>query len=122
MSMFHAAMSASVIGLPSFGASAAMAADPKARTSPAASVLRVKMLDLPVAADTPAREAVVVLVGEHQRVGDWLLGLAAQRDELLAQRLSVAGLIPRSALQHGGLAVPAPRHLEAHERLRMHGA
>src|SRR3954471_12766365 len=106
VAMSQAAMSAPVIGLPSFGVSAATAADAKANTKPTASVLRVNMFDLPVAADAPAREAVVVLVGERQRAGDRLFGLTTRRDEFLAQRLRVSGLIPRAALQHGGLAVP----------------
>src|SRR6185369_5632501 len=110
----QAAISASVIGLPSFGVSAATATGQNVRTSEAASkVLRVYMLDLPGAADAPAREAVVVLVGEPERVGDRFLGFTPCRHEVLAQRLRVAGLVPGAALQHGGLAVPAPRHAEA---------
>src|SRR5437762_2239883 len=117
----QAAISASVIGLPSFGASAAIATEPNGRTSAAASkVLRVNMLDLPGAADAPAREAVVVLIGEPERVRHRFLGLAPGRDEVLPQRLCIAGLIPGAALQHGGLAVPAPRHVEARECLWMH--
>src|SRR4051812_12264966 len=116
----QAAISASVMGLPSFGVSAATATAPNVRTSEAASkILRVNMLDLPGAADAPAREAVVVLIGEAQRVGDGFLGLAPRRHEVLPQRLRVAGLVPGAALQYGGLAVPAPRHVEARERLGM---
>src|SRR6185295_9231730 len=117
----QAAISASVMGLPSLGVSAATAAAPSVRSSEAASkLLRVDMLDLPGAADAPACETVVVLVGECRRVRDRFLGLAPCRHEVLAQRLRVAGLVPGAALQHGGLAVPAPRHVEAGERLRMH--
>src|SRR6266550_2638682 len=77
MAMSQAAISASVIGLPSFGASAAIATEPNGRTSAAASkVLRVNMFDLPGAADAPAREAVVVLIGEPERVRHRFLGLA----------------------------------------------
>src|SRR5690349_18181027 len=118
--IFQATISASVIGLPSFGDSAATATEPSVTASEAASSeLRVDMLDLPVAADAPAGEAVVVLIGEGHRVGHRLLGLAARRDEVLAQWLRVAGLVPGPALQHGGLAVPAPGHVEAREGLRM---
>src|SRR5216117_1353340 len=78
----QAAMSASVIGLPSLGASACAATAPKATASAAARAdLCVDMLDLPFAVDAPARDAVVVLVGESNRA--WRpLGLAAPRDEL----------------------------------------
>src|SRR6478609_5486220 len=103
--IFQAAISASVIGLPSFGDSAATATEPSVTASETASSdLRVDMLDLPVAADAPAGEAVVVLIGEGHRVG---------------HRLRVSGLVPGAALQHGGLAVPTPRHVEAREGLRM---
>src|SRR3954469_21258504 len=103
----QAAMSASVMALPSFGVSAATATAPNARTSEAAiKLLRVDMLDLPAAADAPAREAVVVLIGEGGRIGDRFLGLAPRRHEVLAKRLRVAGLVPGAALQHGRLAVP----------------
>src|SRR4051794_31777707 len=85
--MSQAAISASVIGLPSFGVSAAIAAEPNGRTSAAANrVLRVNMLDLPVAADAPAGEAVVVLIGEGHRIGHRFLGLAPCHDEVLPQR------------------------------------
>src|SRR4026208_713623 len=117
----QAAISASGIALPRFGGSAAAATGPNVRTSKAASnVLRVNMLDLPGAADAPAREAVVVLIGEPQRVCDRFLGLAPRRPEVLPQWLRVAGPTPGTALQHGGLAAPAPRHVKARERLRMH--
>src|SRR5438046_146547 len=117
----QAAISASVMGLPSFGVSAAIATEPNGRTSAAASkVLRVNMFDLPGAADAPAREAVVVLIGEPERVRHRFLGLAPRGHKVLPQRLRVAGLVPGAALQHGGLAVPAPWHVEARECLRMH--
>ncbi len=61
-----------------------------------------------------------MLVREAERVLHRLLGLAALRDELGAQRLRVAGLVPGAALQHRGAAVPAPRHAEAGERLGQH--
>src|SRR5215203_1992473 len=116
----QAPISASVIGLPSFGVSAAIAAVNVSTSAAASKVLRVDMLDLPVAADAPACETVVVLIGECDRVRDRFLGLAPCRHEVLAQRLGVAGLVPGAALQHGGLAIPAPGHVEAGERLRMH--
>src|SRR5580692_10412262 len=92
MVMFQALMSASVIGLPSPGVSAAPAAlmvnPPIAKQSSAApaSNLRIDMLDLPFAVDAPAGEAVVVLVGEPEDVGHGL-GLAPLRHEIRAQRL-----------------------------------
>src|SRR4029079_2856553 len=87
----QAAMSASVIALPSFGVSAATAVARNVRTRDAASkLLRVNMLDLPAAADAPAGEAVVVLIGEAGRIDDRFLGLAPRRHEVLAKRLRVA--------------------------------
>src|SRR6516164_3007317 len=76
----------------------------------ATSGLRIDMLDLPFAVDAPAGDAVVMLVGERQRSWQRLGGLATRGDELRAQGLRVAGLVPCSALQDRGLAVPAPRH------------
>src|SRR5262245_18579194 len=116
----QAATSASVIGLPSFGDCASAAPAPTAATSSAGSrTLRVDMLDLPARVDAPAGEAVVMLVWEAERIGR-LLGLAARGDELGAQRLHVARFVPSAALDHHRLAVPAPRHAEARERLWMH--
>src|ERR1700693_5365709 len=69
--MFQALMSASEIGLPRPGVSAALAgpmASPSSATP--ASKLRIDMLDLPFAVDAPAGEAVVVLVGEPENVGN----------------------------------------------------
>src|SRR5262245_38265414 len=124
--MSQAAMSASAIGLPRPGlsASATLAASetlaPRRRASPAGSSrLCVDMLDLPLAVDAPAGEAVVVLVGEAERVGHRLLGLATHGDELGAGWLHAAGFIPGTALQHHRLAVPAPGHAEASEGFRM---
>src|SRR5262245_34432626 len=109
--MFQAVMSASLIGLPRPGDSAAAVGAPKVSTTARARTgLCIDMLDLPVALDAPARDAVVVLVGERQRGCHWLFGLAARGHELGASRLHVPGLVPGAALQHDRLAVPAPRH------------
>src|SRR5262245_34597180 len=117
--MFQAVMSASVIGLPRPGVSAAAVPAPKASTTARTRTgLHIDMLDLPVALNAPARDAVVVLVGERQRTRHRLLGLAAGGHELGARRLHIAALIPGPALQHDRLAVPAPRHTEAGERFR----
>src|SRR5215217_6049906 len=118
MVMSQALMSASLIGFPSpgFSAQAAPAANAAASSrTPATSGLRVDMLDLPLGVDAPAGEAVVVLIGERQGVADRRLGLAACRDEVGAQGLGVAGLVPGAALQHDRLAVPSPGHVEASE-------
>src|SRR5215510_9498050 len=120
--MFHAAMSASVIGLPRPGDSASTLPAPKASASAAArSDLCIDMLDPPRAVDAPAGDAVVVLVGEGEGARDRLLGLPACRYEFGAQRLHVAALVPGAALQDDRLAVPAPRHAEARERLGVDG-
>src|SRR5207302_9159492 len=113
--MSQAAMSASVIGLPSRGVSppaAAVAATKASATARARGDLRVHMLDLSLAVDAPAGDAVVVLVGERERTGHRLLGLAPHGDELGAGRLHAAGFVPGAALQHRRLAVPVPRHVE----------
>src|SRR5712691_9711376 len=107
--MFHAAISASVIGLPRPGVSATAAPAPKASASATAKRdLRIDMLDPPAAVDAPTGDAVVVLVGEPQRVRDRLFGLSPRRHELGAQRLHVAAFVPGAALQHHRLTLPAP--------------
>src|SRR5215468_7189232 len=126
-SMFHALMSDSEMFLPRPGVSANAAdpttADPNASESAKGNKertrLRVDMLDLPFAVDAPGREAVVVLIGESQRIGHRPLGLAAGGDEFGAGRLSVAALVPGAADEDHGLAVPAPGHGETRERLRV---
>src|SRR5882672_902030 len=105
MLMSQAVMSASEIRAPSPGV--------------CASGLSVDMFDLPFAVDRPTREAVVVLVGEAERIRRFP-GLAALGDELGAQRLHAAGLVPGAALQYHRPAVPAPGHAEARERLGQH--
>src|SRR5262245_19929789 len=119
--MFQAAMSDSVIGWPARGGSANAAAVPNASVMASAGrSLRVDMLDAPCAVDAPAGDAVVVLVGEGERGRHRLLGLPACGHELGTQRLHVTGLVPGAALQHHGLAVPAPGHAETREGLGMH--
>src|ERR1700692_4159542 len=117
--MSQGLMSASLTGLPRCGLSAANAAEAKAsatRTATARS-LKIDMLDLPGARNSPRGEAVVVLVGKAEHVGHFL-GLAAHRDEVGAQRLHGAGIVPGAAGDHCRLAVPAPRHGETRERSR----
>src|SRR3979411_3527215 len=116
--MSPARISCSVIALASLGvcgagdcASAAPA--PNASANTRAAGLRVDMLDLPLAVDPPARDAVVVLVGEGERRRDRRLGFAPCRHELGTQRLHVAGLVPGAAFPDRRLAAPAPPH---HER------
>src|SRR6516225_6037591 len=121
MAMSQRLMSASEIGLPSPVFSAAAAPAPNATaTRRAATELRVDMLDLPFVVDCPAGDAVVMLVGERERRRQRLAGLAALGDEVGAQRLHVAGFIPGATLQDRRLAIPAPRHHEAGERLGGH--
>src|ERR1700730_4339078 len=120
--MSQALMSASETGLPSPGLSASTGPAPSesARAS-AESGLCIDMLDLPFAVDRPAGDAVVVLVGESQRGRHRLAGLAPRRHEFGAQRLGVAAVVPGAALQDRGLALPAPGHDEAGERLGIDG-
>src|SRR5262245_51740891 len=118
-SMFHALMSASEMFLPRPGVSA-NAADPNATESAKERTrLRVDMLDLPFVVDAPGGDAVVVLVGESERIGDRLAGLTARGHKLRPHGLRIAGLVPGPAEQGHGLAVPAPRDGEAREGLRV---
>src|SRR5271165_5456297 len=103
--MFQAAMSASAIGLPSPGVCAKAVPAPSPHASPNARMsLRVDMLDLPFAVDAPARDAVVMLIGERERGRQRFGGLAAGGNKLRAGRLHVAGFIGGPALQDGRLA------------------
>src|SRR5215469_758430 len=112
-------MSASLIGLPRPGVSARAVPAPNATKSKRAKgVLRINMFDPSCAIDAPAGDAVVMLIGEPQRVRHRLAGLAARGDEVGTERLHLAGFIPGAALQDNRLAIPTPRHAEAGERLR----
>src|SRR5947209_1140705 len=106
--MFQTVMSASVIGWPRPGVSATAVPAPKPSTKARSKTgLCIDMFDLPIARDAPARNAVVVLVGERQRACHWLIGLTARSHELGAGWLHVAGLVPSAALQDDRLAIPA---------------
>src|SRR5580692_2175751 len=115
--MSQGLISASLTGLPRCGLSAANAAEANASVTRRALGLNIDMLDLPGALDPPRREAVVVLVGKTEHVGHFL-GLAAHGDEVGAQRLHGAGIVPGAAGQSRRLAVPAPRHGKPRERSR----
>src|SRR5262252_2435664 len=116
--MFQAAISASLIGLPRPGISATAVPAPNAKVSERTnSELRIHMFDASRAVDAPTGDAVVVLVGEPQRVRHRLVGLAARGNELGTQRLHRAGFVPGATLQHHRLPIPPPRHTEAGERL-----
>src|SRR5689334_5341872 len=124
--MSQALMSFSVIGWPRptdcprpflSAASAMLEASASAATAARDSFLGVDMFDLSLGVDAPAGDAVVVLAVEAIRVGDRLESFAARGHEFLPQRLAVAGVIPGAAHQHGRSAAPAPRDVEARERL-----
>src|SRR3954447_24931382 len=117
MLMSHGAISASVIGLPSFGPCAETAATLSSTPVATRKALRVDMANASLLVDGPARDRVEVLARERAD-GRRLGGLSAHRDELGAGRLHVSALVPRAALQHGGASVPAPRHAEARECFR----
>src|SRR3954465_4629723 len=117
MLMSHGAISASVIGLPSFGPCAETAATLSSTPVATRKALRVDMANASLLVDGPARDRVEVLARERadrRRLGS----LPAPRDELGAGRLHVSALVPGAALQHGRPAIPTPRHAEARERLR----
>src|SRR5580704_459971 len=114
--MSQGLMSGSLTGLPRCGLSAAYATEAKASATRRATArgLNIDMFDLPGILNSPRREAVVVLVGKAEHVGHFL-GLAAHRDEIGAQRLHGAGIVPGAAGQSRRLAVPAPRHRKTRE-------
>src|SRR4051795_4599986 len=117
MLMSHGAISASVIGLPSFGPCAETAATLSSTPVATRKALRVDMANPSLLVDRPTRDRVEVLARERAaRRGLW--GLAPHRDEPGAGRLHVSALVPSAALQHGRPSVPAPRHTEACECLR----
>src|SRR5215468_1943055 len=97
----QSASSASLIGLPSPGRSAAAAvtAPPRQSATDTATVKRlsVDMLDLPVVVRSPTRDHVHVAHRKcrHRSVD---LGFTALGKHLAAGRLHVTGLIPRAAL------------------------
>src|SRR5579863_6045254 len=115
MLMSQLAIAASSIGLPRCGVSAKDA--PARITSASAAIttirlsLSVNMLDLAAAADTPACDRVVVLIGKTQhrrRLGQF----AANRDKFSTGRLHIARLVPCAALQRRRSSIPAPRQTE----------
>src|SRR6266566_5080707 len=122
MLMSQAAISDGLIGFPRFGAWAKAMLEPRASVSTTADPrsLRVYMLHLPAALDRPRRDGVVVLAREAGYGRD-ARGLAAHTHDLGSGRLHVTGLVPRSALQCRGTAVPTPRHAEPGERFAVHG-
>src|SRR6185503_15346932 len=84
----------------------------EASASAPASSARLGLADdiahLPTGVDGPRLDCVVVLHEAHDRAG--LL-------QILHGRLHVAVTVDRAAHQHGGLAVPVPRRLEARQAL-----
>src|ERR1035438_5669922 len=98
MLMSQAAIAASSIGLPSLGVSANAAPLVIASNRVAARIARsgVNMLDLPVAADAPTGDRIVVLVGKAQDRRRFRQ-LAARGHEFGAGRLHIAGLVPGPA-------------------------
>src|SRR5215831_1390356 len=110
--MSQGAISADVIGLPRLGVSAAAAPAANARiVAPRMSCriarLCIDMFYLPIAAHGPARNRIEVLARESSDL--WRpRSLPARGDKIRAQRLRIAALVPRSALQDGGAAVPFP--------------
>src|SRR5262249_40253924 len=99
IAMSHGLTSASEMGFPSPGVWGNAALETRASARRAADGgLGVYMLDLPIAADAPARDAVVVLVGKRQWAFHGRLRLAAHGHELGARRLRVAAFVPGAAL------------------------
>src|SRR5262245_32168390 len=118
--MSHAAASASEIGLPNFGVSAAAAALATSVTAANRHRLsRVDMADRSLRVDGPAGDRIDVTHWEsgHRRRG---ARRATLGDQLFPRRLHIARFVGRAALQHDRPAVPLPRHAEAGLRLRQH--
>src|SRR5437016_12255920 len=117
----QAAISAALMGLPSFGDCENAALEPRASASTTANPrsLRVHMLHLPAALDRPAGDGVVVLACEGG-YGRNSGSLATRGHNLGSGGLSVPCLVPRPALQYRRATVPAPWHTATSERLAMH--
>src|SRR5271167_1760950 len=105
--MSQGLMSASEIGLPRPGLSPASAGAEiaSAMSAAPARTLDIDMFDLPAAVDRPCGQAVIVLVGEAEHVGHFL-SLATHGNEIGAQRLHRAGIVPSSAGQRRRLTIP----------------
>src|SRR6267378_2734117 len=113
MLMSQEARSSTEIALPRLGlcwANAGDASANRAAGAAAAKNLRINIFHLATAVHHPGLDHVVVVVA----------AVAAQRDELLAARLDVSGLIGRTALQRRRTAGPLPCHAEAGHGLREH--
>src|SRR5262245_60938259 len=113
MSIFQAAMSASVIGLPKRGvgpldcASAdSSASDENSSSASAPANLSDRIFHLPACADRPGKDSVVVLHEAHER---------ASFCDLRHSGLHVAGAIDGAAGDLGRPAVPLPDVAEAGE-------
>src|SRR5215472_3408581 len=108
--MLHALKSASEIGLPNFGASAANAAPATQETAAATTiVLSIDMAHRSLAIDGPARNAVHMLhweCADRRRAARF----AALGDQLIPRRLHIAAFVGGAALQHHRLPAPLPRH------------
>src|SRR5215467_2196618 len=118
MLMSHNARSDSLIDWPRPGVSAA-ALDANMNAAAMRRFLRIDMFHLALAVDAPAGDDVHVSHRERSD-GEVDFRLTALRQDLGAGRLHVAGLVPGAALQHHRLAVPAPGHAEARQRLAQH--
>src|SRR5580765_6536980 len=116
MLMSQGAISASVIGLPRLGPSAANAPALTTRQAAAKTTSRIDMADFPLVIDGPAGDRVEMLAREGKHRGR-CRGLSANFDEVGARWLCGAGFVPRPALQNCRLPIPAPRHAEAREGL-----
>src|SRR5271154_4146733 len=121
-SMSHAAKSAAVIGLPRLTPCASAPPVPKVIDHrPASSrILCIRMSDLSLLVDGPARDGVEVMIFERQERRH-RRQLTARRNKFRARRLRVAVLVPGAALQHCRTAIPLPRHAETRERHAKHG-
>src|SRR5215470_10375198 len=113
MLMSQAARSSAEIGLPRLGLCWANAGDASAKRAAGAAALknlRIDIFHLAIAGHGPGLDHVVVVIA----------AVAAQRDELLAARLHVPGLVGRTALQYRRAAVPLPCHAKARHSLWEH--
>src|SRR6476469_5139110 len=112
MSIFHGAISGSVMGCPRRGLSCAKATAAKADTIETTSMFLGSddIAHLPSFSDRPALDTIVVL---HEGIRMY----AACNADLLDSRLHITRAVHHAALKHREPAIPIPWHSESGQAL-----